>query len=99
MNEKNKEKIRMQLEVLDLSNAENKLLVVKTNISDKIEMGQVVHIFRETIKDMGLQLRVAFVPEEVTAICQDCPKATEIKKMGEEDKGELIQGKTKLNKN
>jgi len=95
MNNNNKEKIRMQLEVLDLSDVEDKLLVVKSNISDQVEMGQVVHTFREVLKDMDLCLRVAFVPEGVTTICQDCPKAEEIKKIGKEDKGELIQGKNK----
>ena len=89
----NKEKIKMQLEVLDLSDVEHKLLVIRSNISDQVEMGQVVHTFKEVLTDMGLNLRVAFVPEGVTAICQDCPKAAEIIRMGEEGKGDLIQGK------
>jgi len=90
-----KDKIQMQLELFDLSDIDNKLLIVKTDIHDQIKMEELVKVFVETLHDMNKELRVAFVPTN-TIICKDCPKEQEHLKDAkdmEDERGDLIPGK------
>ena len=85
------EKIKLELEALDLSNIDNKLLVVRFDSSSlkQNELAELVTVFQSILKDMNKKLRIAFMPKGVH-ICLDCPKGIEIGKNAET---ELIKGK------
>jgi len=84
--------------MLDLSNIDNSLLVVKlgpeTSPDDLVALQSV---FYEVLKDMGKKLRVAFVPAG-TEICLSCPKTQVIETFADQlaaeiERGEKIEGK------
>lgn len=88
-----KKQIRLTLETLDLSKVDDTLLVVKLSAGYRHEdLIAVQDVFYQILKDMGKQLRVAFVPEG-TQICKACPREEMFLKNAITDEKELIEGK------
>lgn len=90
-----KKQISLTLETLDLSNVENKLLVVK--VPQTLTADDMIHlqeVFFSVLKDMGKECRVAFIPQGMD-ICLECPLAERIEREAKKDEDELIEGKKK----